>query len=80
MIFYIYADEEFRNKYRHVNMYVCVHVCMCSVLRGAKSSEILVTVNMLVPRSSLSSFLQKKELWFLGETVESEARVQKITR
>lgn len=57
MIFYIYADEEFRNKYRHVNMYVCVHVCMCSVLRGAKSSEILVTVNMLVPRSSLSSFL-----------------------
>ena len=59
-----------------------VHICTClgSVLRGAKSSEILVTVNMLMPRSSPNSFFQKKERWFLGETVESEAGVGKITR
>lgn len=59
-----------------------VHICTClgSVLREAKSSEILVTGNMLVPRSSLNSFLQKKEQWFLGEMVESEAGVGKITR
>lgn len=56
---------------------MCEGVCPTSVPRGAKSSEILVTVSICGPGSYLN-IPQRNELWILNEMVESEAGVRKI--